>query len=167
MSGRISAEWCLAGEMEQRLLVVRRAELLELPRKGQQVDDVLLQELLVQLLWLLVQLRHWCRGKQFTKLKFVELKCFFSYFWTGIVISIGWPQYPSRWSNQQKSNMYICPVVPLLLCAKQNKREKNIKNDGKNSIEGKTCLDIFGNAPWQWQCQNLKTLWKSTAIANK
>jgi hypothetical protein len=32
----------------------------------------------VQLLWLLVQLRHWCRGKQFTKLKFVELKRFFS-----------------------------------------------------------------------------------------
>jgi hypothetical protein len=92
----------------------------------------------VQLLWLLVQLRHWCRGKQFTKLKFVELKRFFP-FWTGIVISIGWPQYPSRWWNQQKSNMYICPVV-LVLCAKQNKRQKKYQ-----------------------ETQNLKTSWKSTA----
>ena len=57
-----SAQWCLAGEMKQRLLVVGGAELLVLLHKGRQVD-VLLQELLVQLLRLLVQLCHWCWAK--------------------------------------------------------------------------------------------------------
>ena len=58
-----SAQWCLAGEMKQRLLVVGGAELLVLLHKGRQVD-VLLQELLVQLLRLFVQLCHWCWGNK-------------------------------------------------------------------------------------------------------
>jgi hypothetical protein len=52
-------EGCLAGKMEQRLLVVGSADLLVLLHKGRQVD-VLLKELLVKLLGLLIQLCHRC-----------------------------------------------------------------------------------------------------------
>ena len=45
----VSAKRGLAGEVEQRTLVVRSAELLVLLHEGWQVD-ILLQELLVQLL---------------------------------------------------------------------------------------------------------------------
>lgn len=154
-----SAELCVAGEMEQELLELLRKG--RCPSRGTSGATPLTPRPASPL--------NRCWGKKFTKLKFVQLKRFSSF---ELVLSYPLGGHSTLQGDQTNRNPTRTYALWYHCCCVQSRtREKKYqewwKEQYKYTRKNMSRHLRHRTPPWQWQCQNFKTSWKSTAIANK